>query len=88
MSTTIAATLAIAFSTLLQALLTKSDAKRHRREGRVWAISQDTRKVLAWAALLPAPVLLYAGLVSALLIWLGAITISGWLLVLLPPAKL
>ena len=43
--------------------------------------TRRTRQALAAAALLPGAALIALGLWPALLIWLGAITVLGWLVV-------
>lgn len=65
-------------------LLIRSDAKRHRREGMVMYLPGSVRATLAWASVFPFIILLFLGQYSALLVWLGAITVLGWMLASIP----
>ena len=72
--------LSVLLSTLLFLLLALSDDKRHRSSDTKLQLKSALRKALAWASILPALVLTYYGFYTGLLIWIGAITITGWAL--------
>ena len=76
--------LALLFSMLCFVLLMKSDRKRHRRCETLLALPANYRPWLACLSVSPFLVFIYLGSLPALFIWLGGITLIGWLLVMLP----
>lgn len=76
---------AVLFSMICLLALIKSDGKRYRREGRRLDLPRTIRALLVCAGLLPSVVLTALGYYSSLLVWLGSITVMGWVLALLPP---
>ena len=85
MSAELASAIAVLFSMICLLALIKSDGKRYRREGRRFGLPQTARALLVCAGLLPGVVLTVLGYYSSLLVWLGSITVMGWILALLPP---
>ncbi|TQV81219.1 hypothetical protein FKG94_08940 [Exilibacterium tricleocarpae] len=84
MITLISSLLAVLCSGIGLVVLSKSDAKRHRKDSEHWPLPKSIRWLTVVAVLLPGFALGFTGLVSSLLVWLGAITVSGWLIALLP----
>ncbi len=84
MSTFSLSMLTILISALSIALLIKSDTKRHRKTDNLFPLSSKIRKTLGWTSLLPCALCLVLANYTALLIWLGAVTVIGWLLAMLP----
>ncbi len=84
MSVIATSSIATAVSLVCVVLLAKSDDKRHRRGGRGWPLSSGVRRCLAGLCLMPGLVLMFTGYATSLLVWLGAITVLGWLAALLP----
>ena len=76
--------IAIFFSSVCLLLLIKSDDKRHRSDGDMIKLSRPLRLASGWLCALPCLVLLFFGFYSSLFIWLGAITVIGWLIAFLP----
>lgn len=72
------------FSGLCLAILMLSDRKRSSRHQPFLSLSAALRKILGVLWLLPIVLLCVFGQFSALLVWLGAVTIVGWLLAVAP----
>ena len=85
MTAELASASAVLFSMTCLLALIKSDGKRYRREGRRLGLPRTIRVLLVCAGLLPGVVLTALGYYSSLLVWLGSITVMGWILALLPP---
>ena len=85
MTAGLASAIAVLFSMICLLALIKSDGKRYRREGRRFDLPRTARTLLVCAGLLPGLVLTALGYYSSLLVWLGSITLIGWVLALLPP---
>ncbi|WP_372778934.1 hypothetical protein [Litorivivens sp.] len=79
--------IAVAFSLVCLLLLALSDPKRARvsRRAQVMVLSAETRKALTILSILPTLVFVPFGLYAPLLLWLGSVLVSGWLLALLLP---
>ena len=85
MTAGLASAIAVLFSMICLLALIKSDGKRYRREGRRFDLPRTVRALLVCAGLLPSLVLTALGYYSSLLVWLGSVTVIGWVLALLPP---
>ena len=85
MTAELASAIAVLFSMICLLALIKSDGKRYRREGERFYLPRTARVLLLCAGLLPGVVLTALGYYSSLLVWLGSITVIGWVLALLPP---
>lgn len=74
--------IAVAFSLVCLLLLALSDPKRARvsRRAQVIVLSAETRKALAILSTLPCVVFVAFGLYATLMLWLGSVLVTGWLL--------
>ncbi len=84
MTVLIHSTIAIVFSLACLLLLIRSDAKRHRKDNHLMLINSRMRLIIGLSASLPLLVLFAIGSYTALLVWMGAVSVAGWLLAMIP----
>ena len=84
MMTLLGSVLAILVSSVVFSVLAKTDPVRHKRSEALTFVSPSWRRLLLWLAWLPGIVLLFIGHHTSLLVWLGAMSIIGWVVALLP----
>lgn len=79
--------IAVAFSLACLVLLALYDPKRARvsQGAQALVLSANHRKGLAILSTLPCVVFVAFGLYAPLLLWLGSVLVTGWLLALLLP---
>lgn len=61
-----------------------SDPKRNSRSQFRWVLASHWRTTLAWLSFSPLLILFFLAQYSALLVWLGAVTIVGWCYAVMP----
>lgn len=81
----------ILFSLVVIVLLTCSDPRRRQQQQKHsghsklgFGLSSRARKWLAWSLVLPVLPLVFSGNYAGLLMYAGAVTVIGWLVVELP----
>lgn len=65
-------------------VLLLSDPKRNSRSTSRKVLASHWRKTLVWLSFSPLLILFCAAQYSALLVWLGAVTIVGWCYAVMP----
>ncbi|MEM9148677.1 MAG: hypothetical protein AAGC57_21205 [Pseudomonadota bacterium] len=86
--TALASILALSVTVAGQAVLRATDPKRRRMFGlpaRRWGSLRWVARVAVWA---PSLCLIWMGDLAALVIWMGAATVSGWGIACVTPARL
>lgn len=64
--------------------LVLSDPKRNSRSKSRLVLANNWRKTLVWLSFSPLLILFVVAQYSALLVWLGAVTIVGWCYAVMP----
>jgi uncharacterized membrane protein len=64
--------------------LVLSDPKRNSRSKSRKVLASHWRKTLLWLSFSPLLILFFVAQYSALLVWLGAVTIMGWYYAVMP----
>lgn len=73
-----------ALSSACLLLLVLTDLKRNRRAQFAWRLASTWRRVLALLSFSPLFILPFIAEYTALLVWLGAVTIVGWCYAVMP----
>lgn len=84
MTTTTTSLLAIFGSLCCLLALAKANPKRHRTQGSAWQLPARAKSLLVVLSLVPGVVLCFMSMAPSFLVWLGAITIAGWVVAMLP----
>jgi len=84
MTTLVYSVFALLLSALCFVVLMKSDKKRHRRSERYAPVNKNVKALAVCVSLSPCLWLTMLGSYSGLLVWLGGVTVAGWLLTMLP----
>jgi hypothetical protein len=79
MSSLTLALAAASLSTICSLLLCAGDPKRRRVSGSAGSLSKGHRRLIASGACLPGVWCALQGDAAALLVWLGACALAGWL---------